>query len=139
MQHLETPRDALDVARVTPTDHRAVGAASNAIADAYRTHDIPLPIQKVSVVAYRNPLARELGTVTAYGTRVRFLSTTWRVLDEPDGYTICINVGKGKRTKSIGGIALHELAHAINWEQDGVTYEGERNHATWLDRLDAPY
>lgn len=124
---------------------RVYRVAKGAIDEAFAQYNIPLQRDRVEVVAfdYNTSYRRAMGTAIAYGCReIETASepSRWIINGEPDGYVVMVyaQTNRERTASDIRGTTRHELAHIINWELDGVTHEGERNHAEWLDYLDAP-
>lgn len=80
----------------------------------------------------RNPLRKSHATVIPYGCK--YVSDDWSVTEQPDGYVVAVEVDSA----DVNGCVRHELAHAADWHENGVTHEGEGTHAKWLNVLDAP-
>jgi hypothetical protein len=107
--------------------------------EAYEEYDIPIPENRVAVVSGFSP-GGTWATVWPVGAGVVVSKPGfWETEHQPHGYIVLVNTyhyADGETKYALDTTVRHELAHAINWHEDGYTMEGVGNHARWLDRLD---
>lgn len=144
------PQDCVDCVKESRAAERViVGGGDHAtvrkmVDQAHRDYDLPTDASDFTVRIV-DSLGGAYGCVSPYGAGryvYEFDDNTgdryWAVEEQPDGFVLFVSKDSGLQQEEWGlyDTVRHEIAHAINWYLDGITYEQDRNHKEWLERLE---
>lgn len=150
MQTVRMPHkeDAIETSEVVAwqEDHELADDAHAEARAVCEDGAVPISYDDLDIVfcAFRDH--RSFGAASPYGCgEYRAVSGIsggrWEVQRQPDGYVVMLSKTKfwerSDPKAELRNTVRHEIAHICGWEEEKVTYEGRRNHATWLDYLDA--